>query len=166
MPLYYPGNSRDAEQCAEMVRLEDDGTCLFCPEHFSAGRERRVLSQTRWWSITENKYPYRGSKLHLLLIPTLHVPDILALPEPALADFWTALAWVKNNYALQFYGLGMRCGNCMFTGGTIEHLHVHVVVGDVEDPQHEPVCLKLSSRPGVDRYSSPDTLDPQASNGS
>ena len=149
MPLYYPGNSRDAGQRAEMVRLEMGGTCVFCPEQLSAGPERRLLHQTTWWGVTENKYPYRGSRLHLLLVPAVHVPDILALSESALADFWKALAWVRENYALQFYGLGMRCGNCMFTGGTIEHLHVHVVVGDVEDPEHEPVCLKLSSRPGV-----------------
>lgn len=150
--FYYLGNSRNAEQRAEMQRLEAAGACLFCPGHLESGGEQRVLWHTpaSSWSVTENRYPYRGTKVHLLLIPALHVSDLLALPEDVLADFWVALRWVQDNYALEFYGLGVRCGDCRYTGGTIQHLHVHVIVGDVEDPEHEPVRLKLSSRPAAE----------------
>ncbi len=146
-----------------MLRLAAAEACLFCPEHLNSGPEQRVLWQTNWWSVTENRYPYSGAKLHLLLIPTLHASDILLLPEDALADFWVALRWVKDNYSLEFYGLGVRCGDCRFTGGTIQHVHVHVIVGNVEDPSHEPVRLKLSSRPGPDSWSSPSCREPSMS---
>jgi ATP adenylyltransferase len=148
MPLYYLGNSRAAEQLNEMQRLETEGKCLFCPEQLDTHPTQRVLKKTNGWRVTENRYPYKDTKLHLLLIPTLHVSDILSLPPELLADFWGVLAWVKRTYTLEFYGLGVRCGDCKYTGGTIQHLHVHVVVGDVENPGHEPVRLKLSSRPG------------------
>lgn len=150
MSLYYLGNSRASEQLSEMRQLETEGKCLFCPEQLDAYPAQRVLTKINGWSVTENRYPYKGARLHLLLIPRLHVSDILALPPDLLADFWLALAWVKNNYALAFYGLGIRCGDCRYTGGTIQHLHVHVVVGDIENPGHEPVRLKLSSRPAPD----------------
>ncbi|NUO97510.1 MAG: HIT domain-containing protein [Nonomuraea sp.] len=144
MAFYCPANSRDAGQRAEMDRLDRAGVCLFCPEHLA---RERVLSRTTWWSVTENAYPYAGTRLHLLLIPTVHAAELLHLPEPARADLWTALEWVRGRHALDFYGLGLRSGNCAYTGGTIEHLHLHVIVGDVADPGHEPVLLKLSSRP-------------------
>jgi diadenosine tetraphosphate (Ap4A) HIT family hydrolase len=149
MSLYYLGNSRGAEQLNEMRRLEAEGKCLFCPEHLDTAPTQRVLMRTAGWSVTENRYPYRGARLHLLVIPALHVSDILSLPSDVLADFWVALAWIRETYSLEFYGLGARCGDCRYTGGTIQHLHVHVVVGDIENPNHEPVRLKLSSRPAM-----------------
>ena len=147
MSLYYLGNSRATDQLNEMRQLEAEGKCLFCPEQLDTHPAQRVLNKINGWSITENRYPYKGARLHLLLIPTLHVSDILSLPPKLLADFWVALTWVKSAYALEFYGLGVRCGDCKYTGGTIQHLHVHVIVGDIENPGHEPVRLKLSSRP-------------------
>ncbi|MGI5155423.1 HIT family protein [Microbispora sp. CA-102843] len=144
MAFYCPANSRDAGQRAEMDRLERVGVCLFCQEHLPP---ERVLWRTAWWSVTENAYPYTGARLHFLLIPTVHAAELLDLPGAARDDLWTVLQWVRDSYELDFYGLGLRSGNCAYTGGTIEHLHLHVLVGDVGDPQHEPVQLKLSSRP-------------------
>lgn len=147
MSFYYLGNSRNDEQLAEMIRLERQSKCLFCSDELGADPVNRVLARTDSWIITENRYPYQGAKLHLLLVPVQHVTDIVDLPEDALMDFWAALKWIKASFRLDFYGLGIRCGDCRFTGGTIRHVHVHVVVGDVADPGHEPVRLKLSSRP-------------------
>lgn len=150
MALYYAGNHRTAEQLAEMRRLERDGVCVFCAPYLGGADEQRIVHRTDWWSVTPNRYPYRGTKLHLLLVPSVHVNDMLDLPREAQADFWNALGWVRDHYALTFYGLGVRCGPCEFTGGTIEHLHAHVIVGDVDNPDHTPVRLKLSSRPEGD----------------
>lgn len=146
MPLYYLENSRNDEQRAKMVQLEEEGVCLFCPDHLYSTNDQEVLRQTTYWSVMPNRYPYRGARLHLLLTPTEHVSDILALPAAALADFWIALQWVSDHYRLTFYSFAARCGDCRYTGGTIEHVHVHVIVGDVEDVQHVPIRMKLSSK--------------------
>jgi diadenosine tetraphosphate (Ap4A) HIT family hydrolase len=45
-------------------------------------------------------------------------------------DFWTVLAMVRERYGLGHYGLGIRNGDCRFTGATITHVHAHVLVGD------------------------------------
>ncbi|MFE3186561.1 HIT family protein [Streptomyces violascens] len=138
------------EQRAEMIRLEDAGTCIFCPGHLASNPERNISFQTEWWSVTENKFPYPDARVHLLLIPTLHVSDLLDLPDAARTDLWVALDRARQAHGLDFYGLGVRCGDCRFTGGTIAHLHIHVIAGDVDDPGHQPVSLKLSSRPDSD----------------
>ncbi|GLZ37518.1 HIT domain-containing protein [Actinokineospora sp. NBRC 105648] len=148
MTLYYTGNHRDPGQLEEMHRLERSGICLFCPDNLANEPEQRLLHRTSWWSVTPNRYPYAGTQNHLLLVPTIHVADLLDLPTEARNDFWTALSWVRDTFELEFYGLGARCGPCEYTGGTIEHVHVHVIVGAVTDPEHQPVRFKLSSRPG------------------
>lgn len=153
-PLYYLGNHRTPDQHAEMVRLAAAGICLFCPERPDTGPERPaasperdIIHRTALWTVIPNEYPYRGARLHLLLVPDEHVTDLVDLSDRAKADFWTALGWVRDHYGLAHYGLGARNGDPRCTGGTIYHLHVHVIVGDVDDPDHEPVRMKFSSRP-------------------
>jgi diadenosine tetraphosphate (Ap4A) HIT family hydrolase len=142
MTLYHLGNSRSEEQSADMRRLEADGICIFCPEHLDADPGQRILHRSAHWAVTPNKFPYEGTKLHLLLVPHQHVTDLLDLPDAAQQDFWAALCWVRDQHGLTYYGLGARNGDCRYTGGTIAHLHVHVIVGD---PEGGPVRFKVSS---------------------
>jgi dihydrofolate reductase/diadenosine tetraphosphate (Ap4A) HIT family hydrolase len=140
---YYLGNSRGEAQSDDMRRLEAEGRCLFCP-----GQESLVVvHRTPQWTIVPNRFPYRGARLHLLLIPDEHVVDMADLSPAAREDFWSALAWVRDHYALTYYGVAVRNGDPAFTGGTIRHLHIHFLVGDVENPDADPVRVKLSSRP-------------------
>ncbi len=157
MSLYYLGNYRTPGQLDDMLRLEAAGTCVFCPEHLAKSPNRRVLHRTTQWTVTPNDFPYRGTRMHLLLVPDAHVTDMLDLSDEAKADFWAALAWVRAEYGLTFYSLLARNGACEFTGATVRHIHLHLLQGDVDDPQHEPVRTKLSSRL---REVDPDQFDP------
>jgi diadenosine tetraphosphate (Ap4A) HIT family hydrolase len=143
--LYYFGNFRVDEQLAEMRRLEREGICLFCPDRLSTASQ--VLHRTAQWTVVPNRYPYRETRLHLLLVPDEHVTDMADLSEGAQHDFWAALRWVKLHYGLAHYGLAARNGESEFTGGTIRHLHIHVLQGDVDQPDHQGVRVRLSSRP-------------------
>ena len=125
-----------------MRQLEADGVCLFCPERMAADPEQEILHRTGHWTVTPNKFPYAGTTLHLMLVPDEHVTDLLDLSGAAQQDFWTALRWVRDRYDLTYYGLGARNGECRHTGGTIAHVHVHVIVGD---PAAGPVRFKVSS---------------------
>lgn len=146
MPLYHLDNHRSDEQLARMRALEAAGICLFCRATVETRGDR--LHITPHWTVLPNDFPYRGTKLHLLLVPTEHVADLVDLSPAAQADLWPTLAWARERYQLDYYGLGARNGDPRYTGGTVEHLHLHLLVGDVEDPAHQPVRLKLSSRPG------------------
>jgi len=145
--LYYLGNHRTDEQLAEMRRLETDGICLFCPEHLARNPSQRITHRTEYWTVTPNEFPYRGTRLHLLLVPDEHVTDMADLSAQAQRDFWVALTWIRDHHALAYYSMAARNGDCEFTGGTIRHVHVHLLQGDVDDPEHQPVRTKLSSRP-------------------
>ena len=146
MSLYCMDNHRSAEQLAKMLRLEAAGLCLFCPE----GLQRYPLQEiekTDHWTVTHNEFPYKGTSLHLLVLPHEHANDILDLTPAAQRDFWDTLAKIREQFGLKYYGLGIRNGDCSFTGATIAHVHAHVVVGDIASATEVPVRMRFSSRP-------------------
>jgi diadenosine tetraphosphate (Ap4A) HIT family hydrolase len=135
-------NVRGPDQLAEMQRLEDAGICLFCPDGLRGHSRNAVVHRTAHWSVTPNAFPYPGTRLHLLLVPHQHAGDLLDLDPDARADFWTTLAWVRDSYGLSYYGLGVRNGDCRYTGATITHVHAHVLVGDPDT--QVPVRFRFS----------------------
>lgn len=149
MSLYNPANHRTPEQLDEMLRLEAAGICLFCPEHLDGPGRERVVHRSEHWTVTPNEFPYAGTKLHLLLVPRQHVDDLCDLSPDAQSDLFVALSWVREHYGITYYGLTARNGDLRYTGGSIYHLHVHLLVGDVDNPAHEPVRVKLSARPST-----------------
>jgi diadenosine tetraphosphate (Ap4A) HIT family hydrolase len=147
MTLYYLDNHRTEEQLADMRRLEAAGVCIFCPDSGNEPTERLIIHRTAHWTVRRNLFPYRGTRVHLLLVPDEHVTDLADLSPAAQADFWAALAWTRDEHRLTHYGLVTRNGLCEYTGGTIRHVHVHIAQGDVDDPDHPGVRVKVSSRP-------------------
>jgi ATP adenylyltransferase len=146
--LYCTDNYRTDEQLAEMRRLEAAGICLFCPAALREHARQQVILETRHWSVTPNAFPYGGTMLHLLVVPHQHVNDMLDLDDESLGDFWNVLRMIRSQFSLGHYGLGVRNGNCSFTGATIAHVHAHVLVGDPSLDPEVPVRMKFSSRPG------------------
>lgn len=147
MTLYCFGNARTADQLAEMRRLDAAGICLFCPGGLASHARQRILFRTSHWAVTPNEFPYRGTSLHLLLVPDQHAGDLIDLAAEVRQDFWEALAAVVREYRLSHYGLGVRNGDCSYTGATIRHVHAHVLVGDAEAADGPPVRMRFSSRP-------------------
>ena len=147
MALYCTDNYRTQEQLDEMRRLEAAGICLFCPGSLRTHARHEVLLETPHWSVTPNAYPYKGTSLHLLVVPHRHVSDMLDLDDEAGADFWAALRQIRERFGLDHYGVGVRNGNCSFTGATIVHVHAHILVGDPSAEPEVPVRMRFSSRP-------------------
>ncbi len=148
MTLYCFENARTSEQLDEMRRLDAAGVCLFCPEELARHARQQILFRTRHWIATPNEYPYAGTRLHLLLVPDQHAASLLELSEEVRHDFWLALAAVVDKHQLSHYGLGVRNGDCRFTGATIVHVHAHLLVGDAQADDPLPVRMRFSSRPG------------------
>jgi diadenosine tetraphosphate (Ap4A) HIT family hydrolase len=147
LTLYCTDNYRTAEQLAEMRRLEAAGICLFCPQSLREHARQQVIIETGQWAVTPNAFPYAGTRLHLLVVPHQHVNDMLDLDDEALSDFWATLRLIRERFGLGYYGLGVRNGNCSFTGATIAHVHAHVLVGDPSADPEVPVRMRFSSRP-------------------
>jgi ATP adenylyltransferase len=139
--------ARLPEQAEQMKDLAARGVCAFCPEHIHAESRNKVNLETDHWFVKDNDYPYEGTKLHIMLIPKAHVSTISELPKAARQEFLEVVSQIEKLHKLTNYAVAMRSGDPTRTGGTVEHLHAHLIVGDTDDPNHEPVRVKVSSRP-------------------
>lgn len=92
--------------------------------------------------MTENAYPYEGTRVHLLLIYKRHLTrlprNILALGE--LSRF---IAWAEKKYDVRGGSLVCRFGETRYNGASVDHVHIHLIVGDVDAPDHKPVRVKV-----------------------
>jgi diadenosine tetraphosphate (Ap4A) HIT family hydrolase len=140
-------NARTPDQAAEMRRLDAAGICLFCPDGLARHPPERIVLRTRHWTALLNDFPYPGTRLHLMLVPRQHASDLTGLPAAAQLNFWQALAAVVRDHQLTYYGLGVRNGDCRYTGATIEHVHAHLLVGDPDPASAGPIRMRFSSRP-------------------
>jgi diadenosine tetraphosphate (Ap4A) HIT family hydrolase len=148
MDLYYPPNARSEDQRTKMERLERDAICIFCPEHLGADCEgRSILHQMGGWSLVKNMYPYLGTLHHYLLVPDEHVSAMTDLPPDRRLGYWDILQYAIDRFGLSYYGRGGRNGDPSLTGGTIYHVHEHLVVGDPDMADVNSVKLYLSSSP-------------------
>lgn len=146
MAQYHNKAARSEDQLKEMQRLAGQGICIFCPENIHQDSEKVEL-ETDHWMLKKNRYPYKNTKYHLILIPKKHVKNISELSDAAQREFLPFAARCAQKYKLKSYAVAMRSGDMRYNGGSIEHIHAHLVVGDTDDPNHQPVRFKLSSRP-------------------
>lgn len=147
MKGYNVSQGRVAAQISRMHNLAARGICAFCPEYIAAETDSPVEIETAHWLVKKNDYPYERTKLHLLFIPKRHVNTLSDLPLPAQKELIPLIAKVAKQQGLDSYAVGIRSGDMRYNGGTVEHLHAHIVVGDPDNPDPEPVRFKMSSRP-------------------
>lgn len=148
MSDYNLASGRDKAQIEKMKRLHQDGLCAFCPKQFEEFHDNPVEIRARHWLVTKNDYPYEHTSLHLLVIPTEHVSTVSELSAAAKAEYLEVVAKVEEHFKLTSYGVAMRSGDFRYNGGSVKHLHAHIIVGDFSDPtNHHKVKFKLSSVP-------------------
>ncbi len=139
--------ARYDEQLEQMTDLMKRGVCAFCRENIETEQKTPIELETEHWVVKKNDYPYENTKLHLMLIAKKHVTSMAALPKTARHDFTDVIATIEKDRSLKYYSIGMRSGDMRHTSASVEHLHAHLVVGDTENPKHEPVRFKMSSKP-------------------
>jgi ATP adenylyltransferase len=137
-------NARTPEQVALMQKIIDDGVCPFCKEYFEKYHPKPVLKETEHWFFTENMSPYKGTKYHFIFVyKTAHITKPSELTPLALQELFDLLAWATEEYKIPGGSFFMRFGDTHYTGSSVEHLHAHLIMGDVDAPDHEPVRVKL-----------------------
>lgn len=137
-------NARTPEQQALMRRIEEDGVCPFCAEHFATYHPKPILKETDYWFFTENMSPYEGTRHHFIFVyKPSHISHIEELPEKAAADLFSLIQMVTREREMPGGAFFMRFGESKYTGGSVAHLHAHLLMGDADASDHQPVRVKL-----------------------
>ena len=143
-------HARTDDQIELMKKINDDGVCPFCAEHFKKYHPKEVLKETDWWFVTENMSPYEGTEVHLIFVYKKHVTMISEVLHEAMAEIPQIVAWAEKEFGLKGGALFMRFGDTRYTGGSVDHLHVQYLVGNAksDDENREGLKIKLGYKKG------------------
>lgn len=137
-------NARTKEQKELMEKIQKDGVCPFCKEHFTAYHPKPIIKETEYWFLTENMSPYAGTKFHFIFVyKPSHIENPSLLSPEASSDLFALLSWAAKHFSIPGGAFFMRFGESKYTGGSVAHLHAHLLMGDVDAPDHEAVRVKL-----------------------
>ncbi len=121
--------------------IEKNNVCPFCFNNLSKYHKKPIIKENDGWLLTENMYPYKGTKIHLLLIHKRHITSI----EEVSSKDWSLLQEIITFSIKEFNIKGgsffIRFGNSTVTGATVSHLHAQLVVRDLE--KKDPILARL-----------------------
>lgn len=147
MSQYNLEAGRSEAQTKKMQELTAQGKCFMCYDNLKNYDLNKIEFETKHWIITPNAFPYDHTALHLILISRRHVKTLSDLSPEARADLSEAIVEIEKRWKLDSYAVGIRSGDFRFNGGSVEHLHAHVIVGERDPQKFEKVRFKVSSLP-------------------
>jgi ATP adenylyltransferase len=120
-------------------RIQEKGQCPFCREHLLEHHTKPLIEDGVRWIVTENAWPYEGTKHQFLLISRRHVEHIADLKLQEQADFFGAINRLTHQYRLEGFTVLWRSGATTATGASVSHLHAHMIVGHPRTDDAAPI---------------------------
>lgn len=137
-------NARTDEQKKLMTKIEEDGVCPFCAEHFRRYHPKPILRENDYWFVTENMSPYEGSKMHFLFVyKPVHATHIEDISPESFADLLKHIQWVTATYGIEGGSFFVRFGNMQYNGSSVAHIHAQLIVGEKQSEGREAMRVKL-----------------------
>lgn len=107
--------------------IKQVGVCPFCPKTFK-WHTKPILRRTKDWLITENFSPYKNARYHFLVISKSHKEGFHNITRKDWLEISKLVCWAIRKYEIKGGGLTMRFGESDYTGATVTHLHLHLIV--------------------------------------
>jgi ATP adenylyltransferase len=143
-PLYNPDAARNERQRAYMEDLAARGVCVLCPENVAREQREPIEWSGEHWYVKKNDYPYEGARAHYLIVARRHVADFCELPDEAGAELWAIKRELQRRLRPVALATVERSGDMRFNGGSVAHLHVHLVA--LDEAPAATVRFRVSAR--------------------
>ncbi len=138
--------SRYEDQKQQMEEISAAGHCPFCPEYLSLYHKEPIIKEGEYWLVTKNQWPYAHTKIHLLFIAKKHVASLAELDPAAGAELISLSQWAVQEFTVPGGGLVLRFGKSAYSAGSVAHLHAQFVMPDLDDPEYEPIKIKIGKK--------------------
>lgn len=137
-------NAREDKQVEAMKRIESRDECPFCLENLEKEHKEPILKKGDFWILTKNQWPYKESKVHLLLISTTHIEKLSDISPEAGSELIKMLHFAEKEFGLDTGGVSFRFGDIKRNGATVSHLHIHVMKpGNSKSKNYRPIRFKI-----------------------
>jgi len=125
--------------------ISEDGVCPFCPENLLTYHECPIDQESKYWVVTNNMYPYKGTREHALVIHKAHIETVEEISPEGWVDFLDVIKGATKRLRLEGASLLMRYGSTDYTGASVAHLHAQIVSGS-GNPKDEPLLARLGNK--------------------
>jgi diadenosine tetraphosphate (Ap4A) HIT family hydrolase len=146
-PLVILDSARTPEQLEIMRRIEEEGNCPFCCEHLQKYHSKPILIETKFWLLTDSKYPYSHTRHHLLAIIKRHVTNVDNMYSEEGADLFVMLRQARGLLSIEGGAIGLRFGSPKLSGSSVGHLHAHIISPDDQTAEFVPVPFYIGAKP-------------------
>ncbi len=119
-------NARKGEYKNVIGQILKTGKCPFCPEYFKY-HKKPILQRKNGWFLTENSWPYKNTRHHLIIIGDTHKENFSELTKKDFEAAAFLTRWAIRKYKIQGGAFAMRFGNTTFTGASVSHIHFHII---------------------------------------
>jgi ATP adenylyltransferase len=117
--------------------------CAFCEAQTREdGPDNLIVLRRRHAFLLLNMYPYNSG--HCMVLPLRHVVDPSELSAEESADLWGLVAETADRLRKELRAEGVNVGVNLgrVSGGSIDHLHVHLVPRWQGDTNFMPIVAK------------------------
>lgn len=136
-------NARNKKQKGRMEKINGEGICPFCPKNLPKYHKSPIIKKGKWWILTPNDFPYRGISLHFLAIYKKHIKNISEISFGANKELIKLFNEIVLENKIKGGSLFIRFGETDYTGGTVEHLHAHLISGGRKQKNKKSIKVKL-----------------------
>lgn len=124
----YPPNAREQEQLDIMIAMEAQDKDPMAPDVI----DQEILFTTKFWHVSENRFPYKGTKKQFLIVamgPVYSVEEMSGEMWEDLREIWMR---IKKEYQIDGGALCFRFGEPALSGASLTRLHAHIIMPEEE----------------------------------
>lgn len=141
-----PNNTQqrpDGKYGSVIANIQKDGVCPFCPDQLKKYHKNPIIEETKYWLVTNNMYPYKNVKHHILLIHKEHIATMQEMSNEAWAELHEIFLRAIERSKIPGGTMFIRFGDTRFTGASVTHLHAHLVSSDPDSPEYVPLLTRI-----------------------
>ncbi len=130
-------NAKRGHYAGVIKDIAEKAVCPFCPDQL-VNFHKNPIRKHGHWIVTNNMYPYKPVKQHVLLIHEEHIEHANEISSSAWAELREVIEQETTDRNMIGGALTMRFGDTRFTGASVAHLHAHLVQSDPDASDYDP----------------------------
>ncbi len=137
-PLVDPRFAKGKMYSKVIAEINEAKVCPFCPKNFK-WHTNPILRREKSWLITKSFNSYKNAKHHFIILCKSHKERFQELTQGDWKQISSLINWAIRTFKLPGGGVAMRFGDTKYTGATVVHLHLHLIIPRIRNNKALPV---------------------------
>lgn len=138
-------HARSDEYRRALTQIAQDGNCPapYCQDKADY-HTHEIDDSAQYWRVTQNSFNYKDARLKFLIIHKVHIENILDMTLSAWTELHDIVRRLVAEHDIKGATLMMRFGDKSFTGGSVTHLHAHLIAGYPRAKNSPPITTLIA----------------------